>query len=121
MFVVVGINSGSAAEYSGMMMGDLILAVAGHSKLQSGGKNNAQSAMKTMLGNTTEFIVKRNYEVKILELSVSQSTPSGLRISDYDDFEKWVKKLQQIAIVKSVHPNSPAYLAGISENDQIVW
>ena len=121
LFVVVGVNSGSAAEYSGIIIGDLILAVDGHSNLDKNGKDDAQTSMKSMLNKTTEFIIKRSFEIKVFELSVSQRTPSGLRISDYNDFEKWAKGLQHIAIVKSVHPNSPADLAGVSEGCKIVW
>ena len=103
------------------IVGDLILSVGGHSKLETDGKEDAQKVMKMMLGTSTEFIVKRGYEIKILNLEVTQTTPSGLRISDYDDFLKWAKNLKQIAIVKSVHSGSPADFAGVREKDIIVW
>ena len=77
--------------------------------------------MKNMTGRAAPFVIQRAGMIKFMELYVTSTKPSGLRIADGEQFEQWVESLKQVAVVKTVAPGSPAELAGLQSEDQIVW
>ena len=74
-----------------------------------------------MLGQTTNFVVRRGKILDFIDLTVTAQNQAGLRVRDYMQFTNWVGQLKRVAVVTGISPGSPAAEADIQLNDLIVW
>jgi len=125
--VVTAIDSGSAAEEAGLLVGDIITAIDGDKLISADSLRNTIGLL--MVGQTIKLSVLREGKPLLLTATVKESKQvaqtgavhpklSGATFGDIEQGSPYLGKLSGV-VIYSVKPGSPAAMAGLRTQDII--